>query len=278
MLDPFCRLDIYTPPMKQTPTQLQSKILTRYAENKRSLPWRDSFDPYRVYISETMSQQTQVDRVVPKFHNFIQQVPDFASLATLDTPKLLSLRSGLWFNSRALRLRDAAKKIVDIYGWVVPTDRAELESLPGVWPYMSASFLAFAHDMDVPVVDTNIRRVYIHELWLDEKITRAELERICMEYLPHGQSNDWHNALMDYGALVATARATGIRPISKQSKFKWSDREVRGWVLKQLNKNNTVTIDDISKQFPSKDVKKIVKSLKKDGFVRIEAENVYIVE
>ena len=77
--------------MKLTPTQLQKKILSRYAQNKRSLPWRDSFDPYHVYISETMSQQTQVVRVVPKFLQFIEQVPDFSALAQLDTPVLLSL-------------------------------------------------------------------------------------------------------------------------------------------------------------------------------------------
>ena len=256
--------------MKLTPTQLQKKILSRYTHNKRSLPWRDSFDPYHVYISETMSQQTQVVRVVPKFLQFIEQVPDFSALAQLDTPVLLSLWTWLWFNSRALRLRNAAKIIVDIYDGQVPTNREELESLPWVGPYMSASFLAFAHNVDVPVIDTNIRRVYIHELWLTEKITRWELEALCLRYLPCWKSNDWHNALMDYGALVATAKATWIKPISKQSTFKWSDREVRWWIIKQLTKNIDLKIDTISQQFPNKDVKKIVHGLRKDDFIVIK--------
>lgn len=118
--------------MKLTPSQFQSKILTRYAENKRSLPRRDTFDQYQVFVSETMSQQTQVDRVVPKFYNFLEHVPDFESLADIDTPMLLSLWSGLGFNSRAMRLRESAQRIMTIYGGSVPTDRVELQSLPGV--------------------------------------------------------------------------------------------------------------------------------------------------
>ena len=112
--------------------QLQNKIFTWYDINKRSLPWRDTFDPYRVMISETMSQQTQVDRVVPKFLARMQQVPSFVYLANLDKHTLLSLWSGLGFNSRAIRLQQAAQIIVQEYDAQVPKDREKLLSLPGV--------------------------------------------------------------------------------------------------------------------------------------------------
>ena len=118
--------------MKQTIEQFQSKILDWYTDNKRSLPRRDCGDPYRVFISEVMSQQTQVDRVVPKFEKFISSVTGFEELSLLDKSTLLELRSGLGFNSRALRLQQAAERIMKVHGGVVPRSRELLMDLPGI--------------------------------------------------------------------------------------------------------------------------------------------------
>lgn len=251
----------------QTIIKFQKKILSRYALHKRDLPWRDSFNPYRVFVSEVMSQQTQVMRVIPKFFAFCEELPTIHDLAECDTMTLLRLRSWLWFNSRAVRLQQAAKIIVEKYNWIVPDNREHLLELPWIWPYTSASICAFAYNLAEPVVDTNIRRVLIHELWLDHWLKTWSLEWVARRCIPDGQSNDRHNALMDYGSLVATAKATWIRPLSKQSTFNWSDRQVRWWILKQLVVWKPLTLDKVWEQFPKKEVKSIVRGMVKEGLV-----------
>ncbi len=254
----------------RTITSFQKKILSRYSIHKRDLPWRDSFDPYKVLVSEVMSQQTQVERVVSKYHNFLNEVPDIKTLADLPKPILLRLRSWLWFNSRALRLQKTAQEIVKYYDSKIPKSRELLLWLPGIWPYTSASICAFAYNISEPVIDTNIRRVLISELWLSIEVSTLELENIGRLCIPEWRSNDRHNALMDYGSLVATSKKTWIKPTSKQSTFAWSDRQVRGWVLKQLVAGNKPTISSITKQFPEKQVSKIISGMKKDWLLKIK--------
>lgn len=252
----------------------QKKILRRYDTHKRILPWRDTNNPYRVLVSEVMSQQTQVERVVPKFLHFIDTLPSIQDLAKVQKPLLLSLRSGLWFNSRALRLQQAAIVICEEYNWRIPNDRWILLGLPGIWPYTSASICAFAYNLAEPVVDTNIRRVLISELHVDDKISTLDLEHIARQCIPDDMSNDRHNALMDYGSLVATAKSTGIKPTSKQSKFKWSDREVRWWIIKQLVGWKSLSVDATQTHFPDKTIKSIVSWMTKDWLIR---ENKWIL-
>ena len=256
--------------------RFQQKILDRYLDHKRSLPRRDTFDPYRVLVSEVMSQQTQVERVVPKFEKFVSTLPRLSDLAIVDKTTLLSLRSGLWFNSRALRLQQTAHIINTDYDGIVPNNREILITLPGIWPYTSASICAFAYNMPEPVVDTNIRRVLIHELWLDITISPSDLEDVARMCIPVDRSNDRHNALMDYGSLVATASATGIKPTSKQSKFKWSDREVKWWTLKQLVDWNKLSEGIIAKKFPDKAIKSILMDMQKDGLIQINKKHISI--
>ena len=206
---------------------LQTTVMTRRKENKRPLPRRETTDPYAVFISEYMLQQTQVSRVISKYHQFLAEVPDRQTLANLPKSDLLILRSGLGYNSRALRMQAAAQQIVTQYDSRIPTDRKTLQTLPGIGAYMSASLLAFVYNLDVPVIDINIKRVLITMLDLDYSMGQKQLETIAQEAIPTGQSRDWHNALMDYGALVLTASKTGIQS-PKQSKFKGSRRRVRG--------------------------------------------------
>jgi A/G-specific adenine glycosylase len=168
---------------KQDIHQFQQKILSRYQIHKRDLPRRDTFDPYKVLVSETMLQQTQVDRVIPKFLAWMETLPTLRDLAAVEKHTLLSLWSGLGFNSRAIRLQQAAKIIVDSSNVLsnpppqavplpyqgghldgFPTNREEWMALPGIGPYTSAAILAFAFNQEVPVVDTNIRRVLMREL------------------------------------------------------------------------------------------------------------------
>lgn len=119
--------------------------------------------------------------------------------------------------------------------------------------------MAFAWNLPVPVIDTNIRRVLIFLYKLPETISLKELEAFDKDIIPQGKSRDWHNALMDYGAMELTARKTKIRPLSRQSKFEGSDRQVRGWILKQLTKSSTpLSLSTIQQEFSQKNIKKII--------------------
>jgi len=118
--------------------------------------------------------------------------------------------------------------------------------------------MAFAWNLEVPVIDTNIRRVLIFLFKLNEKISMQELETFASKIIPKGKSRDRHNALMDYGALELTARKTKIKPTSKQSKFQGSDREVRGRVMKQLVKSVECKVKSVEDEFPKKNVKHIL--------------------
>ena len=247
----------------------QKKILDRYEENKRTwLPRRDSFDGYKVLVSEVMLQQTQVDRVVPKFERFMNAAPTMKVLSELDNKTLLSLWSWLWFNSRAVRLQQSAQIILKEYWWVLPNNRDELLALPWIWAYCSASLLAFVYNIPAPVVDTNIRRVFIHELWVDEKTPQKWLEAIAFAVTPEWCANDWNNALMDYWSLVATVAATWIKPTSKQSTFAWSKRQVRWNIIKRLVAHWATSQKELSMKFAHKEFDTIVEWLLTEGLVK----------
>lgn len=293
---------------------IQQNILSWYANSGRKLPRRMTKDPYAIHVSEVMLQQTQVDRVIPYFHQRMKDFPDYKTLANASKTDLLSHRSGLGFNSRALRLQTCAQTIMKnwklkIENWLVFKNwkleirnwadisalRAELQKLPGIGPYTSAAIMAFSRNLPVPVIDTNIRRVLIFLFKLPETITAKALEAFAETVIPQWKSRDWHNALMDQWALLLTARKTKIKPLSKQSKFEWSDRQVRWWILKKLVKTASICpplikegrceaqedllkIENIEEEFPHKEVKKIVKELQKEGLIQIKKWIVSIAE
>ena len=197
--------------------KFQSHIRQRWATNRRDLPWRKTTDPYAIWISETMLCQTQVSRVVVYYKNRLQLFPTLEDLAQATVSEVLLARSGLGYNSRGIRVHQAAKMIVEKDSF--PTTYKELVVLPGVGDYVANAILAFAHNEDVAVIDTNIRRILIHQFDLDEKVSLHELKTLALEVLPQGYARDRYNALMDYGALELTAKKTGIRPLTRQSKF-----------------------------------------------------------
>lgn len=249
---------------------IQKNILSWYAKHGRKLPRRVTQDPYAIHISEVMLQQTQAERVIPYYAQWMKDFPDYTTLAKASKSELLRHRSWLGFNSRALRLQQCAQEIVKTYRTKLPRDRVALQKLPGIGPYTSAAIVAFARNLPVPVIDTNIRRVLIFLFKLSETITAKELEDFASKIIPSGHSRDWHNALMDQWALVLTARKTKIKPLSKQSKFEGSDRQVRGWIVKKIVKQKTLNIKEIQEEFPHKKIKNIVKDLQKEGLIQVK--------
>lgn len=257
--------------------QFQNFILTFYKEQGRDLPWRHTTNRYYIMVSEIMLQQTQVSRVIEKYNSWIKQFPTTQDLAKAELKTVLQAWSGLGYNSRGKRLWEAAKMCVEHHNGEIPDTPEELIKLPGIGPYTARSTLIFADNKNIATVDTNIRRILIHEFKLNEDISDKELFTIAEEILPKGKSRDWHNALMDYGATILSARKTGIRPKTSQSKFKGSKREYRAKIIKHLTNNEHLTITEAKKLFPDcpYNLKSIFEELEKEEMIKKENKNKY---
>lgn len=204
----------------------------------RDMPWRQDTRPYYVLVSELMLQQTQVDRVIPKFLAFIQHFPDEKALAAAPLADVLTLWSGLGYNRRAKFLHDAAKKIVAEFGGVFPTARADLLSLPGVGTGTAGAIAAYAHNEPVVFIETNIRTVYFHHFFADDTaVSDTQLVLLIQMTLDREHPREFYWALMDYGAWLkrnGAGRIQKSKHYKKQSPLKGSIREVRGQIIKTL--------------------------------------------
>tara|TARA_Y100000310_G_scaffold247779_1_gene253477 strand:- start:548 stop:1318 length:771 start_codon:yes stop_codon:yes gene_type:complete len=254
-------------------TLFQFKILSWYEKNRRELPWRRTKNPYYILVSEMMLQQTQVDRVIPKYEAWLQAFPSLKTLAIASKEEVLQLWSGLGYNNRALRLQQLAQLLKDK---PFPQTEEELLALPGIGPYTARAILAFAFNKEVPVVDTNIRRVLIHELKLQENISEKELEEVALQQIPQGKSRLWHNALMDYGSLEKTARKTGIKPLSTQPTFEGSERQTRGKVVRALLQRKKLSMEELQELCDHPNLSSILEKMEKDELIT-NKENMFMI-
>ena len=254
--------------MNLTQAQIRSfraRVLNYYRKHGRKLPWRETKNPYHILVAEFMLQQTQVQRVIPHYLAFIQTLPTIQSLADAPVREVLSLWSGLGYNSRAIRLQATAQLVVRNYGGIVPSDPEILQTLPGIGFYTSGAISAFAYNRRSLFYDTNIRRVLIAGLNLPEDTGKEQLLQILAKVSPKRDPNEWYNALMDYGATKLTAAKTNIPSLTKQSVFAGSDREVRGRVMKILLRKSRLSLIELTSLFPHKESLMIVKKMIEDG-------------
>jgi len=189
---------------------LQQGLLDWYAANRRDLPWRQTRDPYRILLAEMMLQQTQVPRVLPRWHAWLERFPTLAALAAAPTADVLREWSGLGYNSRAVRLQAVARHVVAEYAGVMPRDVPTLLALPGIGEYTARAIACFAHEQDVPVLDTNVKRV-LHRVLLGPDVPKPlvndrQLWALAERTVPTGRGYDWNQGLMDFGSLICTAR------------------------------------------------------------------------
>jgi A/G-specific adenine glycosylase len=206
-----------TPPASDA--ELQQALLGWFDRFARDLPWRRTRDPYRILVSEIMLQQTQVDRVIPKYHAFLQAFPDVETLAAAPTAEVIRLWAGLGYNRRAVNLQRAAQAVVAKYGGQFPHEPHQLQQLPGIGPYTAGAVACFAFEQDVAFMDTNIRRVLLRTGFGPEHApvpTDRELLTRAEQLLPPGQGWGWNQAIMELGALICTSAAPACRrcPIS----------------------------------------------------------------
>lgn len=222
-----------------TTGQFRSIVWRHYrAHGRHALPWRTTRDPYRILVSEIMLQQTQVDRVIPYYQAWLTRFPTARKLAEASLADVLIQWQGLGYNRRAKMLHAAAKAIVAEHRGKVPDTVEALESLPGIGPYTARAVAAFAFNLDVVLIETNVRTAVIHHFFNDQDgITDAQIREIAAKALPKGQAREWYAALMDYGSFL---KRSGIRTnarvkgYTKQKAFAGSSREARGAILRAL--------------------------------------------
>ena len=197
-------------PSRETIRRFQQRLLAWYGRHGRDLPWRRTRAPYRVLVSEIMLQQTQVERVVPKYRQFLRRFPSLAALAAADVEEVKKLWYPLGYNIRPVRLHAIARETLASYGGRLPDEALTLRALPGIGRYTAGALLSFAFGRDVAVLDTNVRRVLSRVFLGPRRTARLRGENALWELaeslVPAGRGYDFNQALMDFGATWCTPR------------------------------------------------------------------------
>jgi A/G-specific adenine glycosylase len=276
-------------------------VLDWYSANSRDLPWRRApylGDAYAVLVSEVMLQQTQVERTVPKFIEFMATFPTIDALAAASAGDVIVLWSGMGYNNRAVRLQRLAGVVVAEHAGQIPRDVETLLTLPGVGPYTAAAIACFAYDAHVPVLDTNIYRVLSRLVHGVEAPSRADVDPLATRFLPDRDASLWHQALMDIGATIcggsaprcmlcplrevcaaAPALRAGVNrkqaeasvPYApKQATFAGSARYYRGRIVEALRQSSPeglviANVDALFADAPAGGLSPIIDGLVRDG-------------
>ncbi len=272
--------------------QFQKIVLDYFTTSGRThLPWREKINPYKVWVSEVMLQQTQVDRVIPFFENWMRYFPDIQRLANASQIDVLKHWKGLGYNSRALRMKKCAGEILEKHSGIFPKEKSQIEKLSGIGPYTAGAISAFAYNQSTVIIETNIRRVFIHHFFQDrENVSDQEILELVEKTLPQENFREWYWALMDYGSYLGrTLNIAGkkynpnvqSKHYSKQSKFIGSDRQIRGKILEILlqEKDNVITLKNLEKKLTelsseSKRIQKIVEELSIENFIIIRGKKI----
>jgi A/G-specific adenine glycosylase len=285
---------------------VRQRLLAWWHANRRDLPWRNTRDPYRILVSEVMLQQTQVDRVIPYYERWLGAFPTVEALAEAPTAEVIRLWAGLGYNRRAVNLQRTAQGVIE-RGGEFPADVRELQGLPGIGPYTAGAIACFAFEQDVPFIDTNMRRV-LHRLFFGVDVpvvtaTDRELTALAARLVPPGDGWNWNQALIEFGALLCTARKplcvicplqttcaafpeiqTAIAKLPKgaprknEAPFKESNRYFRGRVVDTLREHagDGIALEELGPAvrpgFAEEDVPwlfEMIRGLERDGLAMI---------
>lgn len=237
---------IFPEPAPAKIARVHRSLLDWYAAEQRSLPWRETSDPYAILVSEIMLQQTQVDRVLPKYHQFLTAFPTLTALAEAPTADVISAWVPLGYNMRAVRLQSIARQVIAEHGGKIPATIEELLTLKGIGRYTAGAIACFAYRKQVATVDTNIRRV-LHRIFVglehpNPQLNEAQALSLAEQVLPPDEAYNWNQALMDMGATICTSNnpqctrcplqdsCTAYTELARHSLFP------SGTVLRQLRK------------------------------------------
>jgi A/G-specific adenine glycosylase len=271
------------------PLQVVAPLQAWASTGLRDLPWRRSRDPWHILVSEVMLQQTQISRVIERYHEFLTLFPTATSCAEGPLSAVIELWAGLGYNRRAVNLWKAAQRVVDEHDGYLPANLDALLKLPGIGPYTARAVQAFAFEHDVAVVDTNVGRLLAR--WTGTRLTPKQAQHLADELVPVGQGWMWNQSLFDFASAVCTKRepacaecplqrscawkGAGQDPAinsagvsTKQSRFDGSDRQVRGRLVDELRRS-PIDMNELARYGrpadSAADVKRIADTLISDG-------------
>jgi A/G-specific adenine glycosylase len=248
-------------------------IWAYYKKNKRNLPWRNTREPYKILVSEIMLQQTQVSRVESKYKSFLKKFPTVRVLAKASLRSVLLKWQGLGYNRRAIYLKKCAEKIEEDFHGKFPKDFKILQTLPGIGPATTGDIMAFAWNLPVAVIETNIRSVFIHFFFKGKnKVSDKQIIPLIEKTLDTKNPREWYYALFDYGAYLKKNSNPSRRSAHhvKQSKFTGSYRQKRAQVVKIFLEKSPQTKSHIQKavKYEPGILAKILSDLLREGFIK----------
>ncbi|MFP4443662.1 MAG: HAD-IA family hydrolase, partial [Spirochaetia bacterium] len=257
-------------------TEFRDKVWKQYRQLGRHFPWRKTRDPYEIFVSEIMLQQTQVERGIKKYREFLDAFPTPASLAEAPVGDIYRVWKGLGYNRRALYLKNAAQMIVDEFGGTVPAAPLLLRKLPGVGPSTAGAVAAYAWEIPAVFIETNIRRALIHAFFPEaNRVPDSKLELLLRQLTDRDDPRNWYYALTDYGAALGKEKVNANRrstAYSRQSPFQNSFRQLRGRILAEAAERGEV--DPVSftanSPFSPESAERAFRELVREGFLKKE--------
>lgn len=278
-----------TEPMTLTSQQINNfrdKIYSFYRDNRRSFIWREDICPYKVFISEVMLQQTQTARVTIKFEQWLQKFSSFQDVAGASSHEILTAWQGLGYNRRGLALQKASQMIVYNFQGILPSDPKLLQQLPGIGPNTAGSICAFAFNLPVVFIETNIRSVYLHEFFQgQDDVDDKSILSLVAQTIDVQDARNWYYALMDYGVFLKKTlkvKNTSSKHYARQSKFIGSKREIRGLVVRLLTKLLRLHHDDlialVHQQLPHNyhDVTMVLQTLVQEKLIFYDSDSYFL--
>ncbi len=268
---------------KDTTKAFHKQLWQAYDSYGRDLPWRQpdvngTFDVYKIMVSEFMLQQTQVNRVIPKYLSFLQAFPGIVALADTELIDVLSQWSGLGYNRRAKYLYEAAQTLRSAQK---PWTLDSLISCKGIGVNTASAIIVYAYNEPQMFIETNIRTVYIHHFFpKEDKVSDAQIVELLKETLDRENPREFYWALMDYGTQL---KKQGVRNTNrskhyhKQSRFSGSRRQIRGEILRLLTKRKIIPLAELTEIIADDRLGDVLEDLKKEGFVSTEAGQVRVM-
>lgn len=223
---------------------ITNPLLDWYDANRRDLPWRQTKDPYAIWVSEAMLQQTQVATVLPYYQRFMERFPNVQALANASEDVVLKAWEGLGYYSRARNLQAGAREVVQRFGGQVPDTPSEIRLLPGVGPYMAGAILSIAFDRPEPAIDGNVFRVVSRVLTLSHDIAKPAVRRVYEDivrgWIPERRRGDFTQALMELGAMVCTPRTPKCGECPLKQICRARDNRPEDYPVKKAKSENPV--------------------------------------